>query len=214
VEIVAVGLSAHGPEGPIFRDVGLTAPAGGLTVIAGPAGAGRSTLLLALGGRFRTEDGTVTVAGDRKPATARARTAIARVRPGLDLEERLLVSEAIAERKAIAGDRLSDASLARMCLLLRIDPPAHTQCDLLSAVEQLLFSVALAAATSPGAVLVDDVDDGIAGADLSRAWRALRDLADEGVTVVATATEPPPMGVDSVYDLPGHHLHVRGGDQR
>ncbi|WP_406286539.1 ATP-binding cassette domain-containing protein [Embleya sp. NBC_00896] len=209
VEISAVGLAAHGPDGTIFRDVRLTAPAAGLTVIAGPGGAGRTSLLLALGGRFRTSAGTVTVDGSRNAKVARARTAIARARPGLDLEEHLLVSEAVAEAQAIGGGRPADVALARMYDLLRVDPPGHALVEHLSTVEQLLFAVALAAAGHPGAVLVDDVDTGIAGADLSRAWRALRELADSGVTVVATATAPPPTGADHVVDLPGHHLHPR-----
>ncbi|WP_406296394.1 ATP-binding cassette domain-containing protein [Embleya sp. NBC_00888] len=210
VEISAVGLAAHGPDGTIFRDVRLTAPAAGLTVLVGPAGAGRTSLLLALGGRFRTHSGSVTVAGSRGAATARAHTALARARPGLDLEPHLFVSETVAERRAIGGDRPTESALTRMYDLLRIDPPGHVLVEHLAAVEQLLFSVALAAATHPGAVLVDDVDSGIAGADLSRAWRALRELADTGVTVVATATEAPP-GADAVVDLPGHHLYPRGG---
>ncbi|MGC0421514.1 ATP-binding cassette domain-containing protein [Embleya sp. AB8] len=210
VEITAVGLAADGPDGPIFRDVRLTAPAAGLTVLVGPAGAGRTSLLLALGGRFRTHAGTVTVAGSRDPATARAHTALARARPGLDLEPHLFVSETVAERRAIGGGRPTEAALDRMYDLLRVDPPGHVLIEHLAAVEQLLFAVALAAATQPGAVLVDDVDSGLGGADLSRVWRALRDLADTGTTVVATATEAP-RGADAVLDLPGHHLYPRGG---
>ncbi|MFE3200889.1 ATP-binding cassette domain-containing protein [Embleya sp. NPDC055664] len=210
VEISAVGLAAEGPDGVIFRDVRVTAPAAGLTVLAGPAGAGRTSLLLALGGRFRTVAGTVTVAGSGRAADARAHTALARARPGLDLEPHLFVAETVAERQAVDGGRPSGTALARMYDLLRIDPPGHVLVEHLSAVEHLLFAVALAAADRPGAVLVDDVDSGIAGADLSRAWRALRDLADTGTTVVATATAAP-RGADVVVDLPGHHLYPRGG---
>ncbi|MFE2873638.1 ATP-binding cassette domain-containing protein [Embleya sp. NPDC059259] len=210
VEISAVGLAASGPDGTIFRDVRLTAPAAGLTVLVGPAGAGRTSLLLALGGRFRTDAGRVTVAGSHSAASARAHTALARARPGLDLEPHLFVAETVAERRAIGGGLPTQPALARMYDLLRIDPPGHVLVEHLAAVEQLLFSVALAAAGRPGAVLVDDVDSGIAGADLLRAWRALRELADTGITVVATATEAP-RGADAVVDLPGHHLYPRGG---
>lgn len=210
VEISAVGLAASGPDGTIFRDVRLTAPAAGLTVLVGPAGAGRTSLLLALGGRFRTDAGSVIVAGSRSAATARAHTALARARPGLDLEPHLLVAETITERRAIGDGRPTEPALVRMYDLLRIEPPGQVLVEHLSAVDQLLFSVALAAAGHPGAVLVDDVDSGIAGADLLRAWRALRDLADTGTTVVATATEAP-RGADVLVDLPGHHLYPRGG---
>ncbi|MYW05752.1 ATP-binding cassette domain-containing protein [Streptomyces sp. SID3343] len=209
VEIVAVGLAAHGPDGTIFSGVDLTAPAAGLTVVAGPGGAGRTSLLLALGGRFRTSAGSVTVDGSGRPAIARQRTAVARARPGLDLEEHLTVAETVAERRAIGAGRPTAFALERMYDLVRIEPPAHLLVEHLSAVEHLLFSIALAAATHPGAILVDDVDTAIAGADLSRAWRALRDIADYGITVVATATAPPPRGAERVVDLPGHHLHAR-----
>jgi ABC-2 type transport system ATP-binding protein len=47
----------------VFEGVDLSVPAGGLMVAHGPAGSGRTTLLLALAGRLRPSAGTVRVGG-------------------------------------------------------------------------------------------------------------------------------------------------------
>ncbi|MGI3779694.1 MAG: ATP-binding cassette domain-containing protein, partial [Janthinobacterium lividum] len=56
-------LSLVGPEGPVFTDVSLAVETGRLTVVVGPGGSGRSSLLLALCGRMRGCTGTVRSQG-------------------------------------------------------------------------------------------------------------------------------------------------------
>src|SRR6476660_5084345 len=61
--LVASGLGVQGNAGWIFRDVDLRLPAGSLTAVVGPAGCGRSSLLLALAGRMRPTAGSLSVLG-------------------------------------------------------------------------------------------------------------------------------------------------------
>ncbi|WP_436775723.1 ATP-binding cassette domain-containing protein [Yinghuangia sp. YIM S09857] len=223
VEIVAEGVAVRGPAGIVVRDIALDARPGSVSVLVGPGGSGRTALLLALGARFRTSRGTIAVDGTPLPrgaAHARRRIAVARATPVVDIEERLTVGELTAERRTIGGPRVSDESLADAFDLVDLPYAPHTLAGDLSRVEQLLLLLALAAAEQPGGVLVDDVDSGIAGTDLDRAWHAVRTLAHSGPTVVATATAPPPPGAaaaDLVVVLPGHQTHLRaarGGSRR
>lgn len=208
VAIVAEGLSVRGPEGAVVRGIDLDARPGSLTVLAGPAGSGRTALMLALGARFTTSGGRVTIDGTDLPRgakQARRRIAVARATPAIELEERLTVGELAAERRAIGGPRVTAESLADAYHLVDLALDPHARFGALPRIDQLLLALALAAAEQPGGVLVDDVDSGIAGSDLERAWFAVRALAHAGTTVVATATAPPPpgpAGADLVVALP------------
>lgn len=71
VDVVARGASVRGPRGPVFEGVDLDVPAGGLLAVHGPAGSGRTSLLLALAGRMRLSGGAVRVGGHVLPAEGR-----------------------------------------------------------------------------------------------------------------------------------------------
>lgn len=57
----ASGLTFSYDREPIMRDVSLTVPKGGLTVIVGPSGIGKSTLLKLLLGLYRPDSGTLVI---------------------------------------------------------------------------------------------------------------------------------------------------------
>lgn len=214
VEIVAEGVAVRGPEGLVVTGIDVDARPGSLTVLAGPSGSGRTSLMLALGARFKVLRGRITVDGVALPKggkAARHRISVARAAPVVDLDGRLTVGELVAERRAIGGPYVSDASLADAFDLVDLPYTPGTLAGDLSRVEQLLLALALATSERGGGVLVDDVDDGIAGTDLDRAWFAVRSAARAGTTVIATATAPPPPGpsaADLVLRLPGHDVHA------
>ncbi|MDI2127290.1 ATP-binding cassette domain-containing protein [Yinghuangia seranimata] len=213
VGIVAEGVTVRGLEGTVVADVDLDARPGSFTVLSGPAGSGRTALLLALGARFRTARGTITVDGTPLPRGAKAarrRISVARAAPAIELEERLTVAELVGERRAIGGPHVTDTSVADAFDLVDLACPPHTLAGRLPHVEKLLLALALATAEESGGVLVDDVDSGIAGTDLDRAWHAVRAVARTGRTVIATATAPPggSLRPDLGLALPGHHTHL------
>ncbi|WP_234010647.1 hypothetical protein, partial [Streptomyces sp. SPB074] len=152
---------------------------------------GARSLLLALGGRFRTGGGTVTARLGDTPVDPLRHSALARARPGLDLVPQWTVREHRAERAATTRT-FSEERFAAAGALLDCAPPAPTVAGRLTARDQLLFAVALAAAERRPAVLVDDVDAGLGGADLREVWLRLARLAEAGITVLATAAAPPP----------------------
>jgi ABC-2 type transport system ATP-binding protein len=88
--------------------------------------------------------------------------------------------------------------------LLGIDPPRDALLIELHPAEQTLLACALAVATDPGAVVVDDVDEGLEPGDIPWVWRGLQAVAGTGCTVVASADAPPPHPVpaDVIVRLP------------
>lgn len=195
VGIVARRITARGPLGPAFQAVDLEAEPGSLVAITGPGGSGRSSLLLALAGRLRLVAGQLTVGGYRLPTgspAVRQLVAVARVRPAIDLDQRLLVQELMVERCLITPRSTSTASIAAAFGLLRIDPPRSALVVDLHPAEQTLLACALAVATEPGGIVIDDVGQGVESGDLPWVWRGLRAAAATGCTVVASADGPPP----------------------
>lgn len=73
----ARALSGRGPEGIAFGPIDLTVPSGGMHVLQGDPGSGRTSLLLAVAGRFSPVSGDLEVAGHTSPARIREVCAIA-----------------------------------------------------------------------------------------------------------------------------------------
>jgi ABC-type multidrug transport system ATPase subunit len=221
VGIVARSITARGPLGPAFQAVDLEAEPGSLVAVTGPGGSGRSCLLLALAGRLRLVAGQLTVGGQHLPkrsSAVRRLVAVARVRPAIDLEQHLRVQELMAERSLVAPRSASPASIAAALSLLGIDPPRDALLRDLHPAEQTLLACALAVATAPGAIVIDDVDQGLEPGDVPWVWRALRAVAGTGTgcTVVASAGAPPPDPVpaDVVVRLPHRSALERAATAR
>lgn len=205
--MVARGASVHGPRGPVFEGVDLDVPAGGLLAAHGPAGSGRTSLLLALAGRMRLSGGAVRVGGHVLPAEGRrvrAAVAIARAAPAVALEGRLRVKEVMAERR-LTGEGVTERRIREAFEAVGIAPRATDLIEDLDPVEALLLATALALAERLGALVVDDVDDGLPPEAHDRAWQALDRVRDSGPTVLAGCVRmPPPTPGLVTLSLPRH----------
>ena len=85
----------------VFGPVDLAVPAGGLLVVEGPAGSGKSSLLLTLGGRMRPTSGDVAVGGLDVPRQSRQVRRTVGLGPFADvndLDDALTVEQHLAER--------------------------------------------------------------------------------------------------------------------
>lgn len=199
VGILAHGIAAKGPEGVVFANLDLRVEPGSLTVVTGPSGSGRTSLLLVLCGRLRIITGALDVDGFPLPRKARkVRKLIrpARLRPGCELEQRHRVREAITERRLISGT--NKASIELGLELVGLDVDRSLLIGELPAEEQLLLAVALAAAPAPAGIVVDDVDAGLTQSGRARVWAALREVTRIGMTVIASSTDRPPGDVNVV----------------
>ncbi|WP_392507350.1 ATP-binding cassette domain-containing protein [Naumannella halotolerans] len=86
---------------PVFGGVDLVVGEGGMGLIRGPGGSGKTALLLSLAGRMQVSDGTGQVCGDdlrKHPGRVRKHVALANVGGITDLEDNFTVAQHIAER--------------------------------------------------------------------------------------------------------------------
>ncbi|WP_327706744.1 ABC transporter ATP-binding protein [Streptomyces decoyicus] len=194
VEVVARGASVRGRRGPVFEGVDVDVPAGGLLAAHGPAGSGRTSLLLALAGRMRLSGGAVRVGGHVLPAAGgrvRRRVAIARAAPAVDLEGRLRVREVMAER-CLTGPGVTERGIREAFTTLDVAPRGADLVEDLGPADRLLLATALALAERPGALVVDDVDEGLPPDAQGPVWQALQRVRGHGPTVLAGCLHPPP----------------------
>ena len=99
--LVAAGLGLLTKTGWVFQNIDLTLRPGSVAAIVGPAGTGRSCLLLALTGRMAANTGRLMVAGhlmEDEQSQIRAITAVARIGSLAVPEPGLTVRESIDER--------------------------------------------------------------------------------------------------------------------
>jgi ABC-type multidrug transport system ATPase subunit len=204
--LVADGLGLRGRDW-VFRDVSLTLPAGAVAAVAGPAGSGRSMLLLALSGRAAPTAGRLTVAGHAERRRIRELVAVARITGAVQLEPDLRVRDHVREARLLTpGDHEWAADLVG----LRADGYAHVA-DL-PAVEATLLALALAAAARPRALVLDDLDAGVRAADRERLWRALHAVAGAGTAVITSVldAEPARAAGAALVELPGREPNHSG----
>jgi ABC-2 type transport system ATP-binding protein len=182
--VLADGLGLRGGRGWVFRGVDLALPPGSLTALVGPAGSGRSMLLLAVAGRARTTEGTLTVAGRTRRSEIRAVTAVARVTGAVALEPELRGHHHLREAELAARGR-PDWTWATG--LVGFGAERDALVGELPADEAALLSVAVAVAGRPALVVVDDVDTAVTAGQEHRVWTALADVAATGIAVLASA---------------------------
>lgn len=198
----AENLGARSGRGWAFRHVDLAVCAGDLLVLTGRQGSGRTSLLLALAGRFATQEGRLV----RDGAAALGHV------PGVhEPEPALTVAELVEERALLLGTGRSTASRlvpvtrrrqlradraarVRAALDRYADelPPAAQGRDLTPYQRQLLGLV-LADLTDPRLVVADDVDTDLDADERARLWAELDAVARTGRAVVVAAREPAPI---------------------
>ena len=184
-------LSLATREGAVFGDLEFTVPRGGLAVVAGPSGSGRSALLLTLAGRMRGWTGALRIGGydaARESRAVRRFSSIARIGSMIELEPRHTVGEAITERALIDNVRPRPAHQivhhAAREFDLRLDDDALI--DRLTAVDRGILAVLLATVRPAELVIFDDVDRDLDPEQQGRLWAVLEAFTGDQITVVAS----------------------------
>jgi ABC-2 type transport system ATP-binding protein len=187
--MIADDLLATGPRGVVFGPVALAAAPGEVLAIVGPGGSGRTSLLLALAGRWRVTSGRVALSdGDADPRALRRAVSVARAGDVMDLDERWTVDEALADRAVLTRRAVAPAVRGRLAAA-GVELSAGTPLHALSPLHATLLHVALAAAEERPALVVDDVDRGLTPEDEARVWAVLAQVAAEGRAVVGATTD-------------------------
>ncbi|MEV0894195.1 ATP-binding cassette domain-containing protein [Promicromonospora sp. NPDC050262] len=188
----------------ILDDVGVVAPAGAVTGLLGPNGSGKSTLLRVLAGvqqagrapssATRDEAGPATTFDGADlaalPRRERARV-LALVEQDATTDLPLTVLDAvllgrIPHRSLLAGDSDADRAAARSALdAAGAKELADREVGTLSGGERQRVHMARALAQQPRLLLLDEPTNHLDISAQLHAMRVLRDLAADGVTVVA-----------------------------
>ncbi|GAB3647988.1 ATP-binding cassette domain-containing protein [Glycomyces tarimensis] len=203
--LTAEAISAAGRQGPVFTGVSVTAHLGQLVAVSGDGGDGRTSLLLALTGRFALASGTLTVDGDTRPGEIRRRFAVAQAAPAIAFDEYHTVADCIKETVAVSGKAATRHNVHAWLDRLAVDVDTGDTYGFLPRIEQTRFAIACAAATRTPAIVVDDADDRLNDAGGERVFEALRTVADAGQLVIAACARHDPPAADTVVDIRGGH---------
>jgi ABC-type sugar transport system ATPase subunit len=209
--ITAGAITMSGPWGPVYGPVDLEIPRGGVTVLVGPAGSGRTALLMTLAGRMKPRGGSLEVLGETRASAIFGRSALAGVEAIDDVYESVTVRDLITEqlRWDAAWYRLvrraDGDDLARLCgpvfgpLPL---PDLTAYVEQLTELEAVLLRIALANTAAPPLLVVgslDQVDNDGNRAELVRRLVVL----GESQTIVTASANPVPdeLGVRAQFQV-------------
>ncbi|PZF89786.1 ATP-binding cassette domain-containing protein, partial [Micromonospora deserti] len=214
VVVEASGLGLRTRRGWVFRDVDLTAAEGELHAVTGSPGSGRTSLLLALAGRFPTTEGRLLrhgpsalgqVAGVHEPDPAltvaeHVQERLLLLGPVPRRGRRLVPVAALRARRAYRRDAVA-AAIAGAGLTedAPFDPDVRGR-DL-TPVQRQVLGLVLATLSAPRLIVADDVDAGSDGPERAWLWAVLARLADQGYAVVASARAVEPGSPATVHRL-------------
>ena len=175
--------------------VDLSLPAGGITAVIGPNGAGKTTLINLLTGKLLPDDGEVLLDGadvTRLPPSARVRAGMARtfqvtnIFPQLTAEQNVAVPLLAKAGRALVAlralDRMPDVhdGARRMLADVGLADRAQRPAAELSHGDRRLLEIALALATGPRLLLLDEPTAGMGSGERDRVLAQIRRLAEGG----------------------------------
>ena len=174
------------PDLPILRDVSMRAEPGSVTVIIGPNGAGKSTLIKAIAGIVPVSAGQVRLAG-RDITHIRPDQMAAHSIAYVPQTDNIFRSLSVRQNLDLALRR-EDGKAARLAKLL-VQFPAladrlEDRADALSGGQRQFLAVAMALATSPELLLLDEPSAGLSPKAAQEVLGLARGLTETGVTIV------------------------------
>lgn len=196
------------------RDLSLSVAAGASVAILGANGAGKSSIMKTLAGWHPAAAGAVRFDGadiTRLSPTGRAHLGIGYVPEGGHIFRRLTVKENLlmgGYRSARAEDRIEAACAPFPALLERLGQLAGT----LSGGERQMLAIARAMMAEPRFLLIDEMSIGLMPQAIDLVFRAIADLAREGVSVLLTEqnARKAMAAVDFVYLLENGRIALSG----
>lgn len=194
-----------------FRNVSLSIPAHGLTILNGKSGSGKTTLINLLGGLDRPTSGKAFFEGQELSALSeRARDKIRRTRIGFVFQSVALISFMTALENVEFGLRVAGCPAAGRreraleCLeQVGLSKRANHLPQEMSGGEQQRVAIARAIAHRPGAVIADEPTaqlDSTMGLQVMAVFKKL--IESQGTTVILTTHDPDLLEIaDRVFTL-------------
>ncbi|MGR3760963.1 ABC transporter ATP-binding protein [Roseobacteraceae bacterium NS-SX3] len=170
----------------ILQGVDLEVPRGAVTMLLGRNGVGKTTTLRTVIGHWRAHRGRILFDGEditRMPTPAIARAGIGFVPEDMGIFADLTVEENMT-LAAVSGP----VNSARLDWIFAAFPPLKTfwksEAGNLSGGQKQMLSIARAMAEERKLYLIDEPTKGLAPAIISTMARALKDLKDQGASVL------------------------------
>jgi branched-chain amino acid transport system ATP-binding protein len=188
------GLSKSFGSLAVARDIALDLPVGGRYALIGPNGAGKTTLINLMTGMLKPDAGEIVLGGDDVTALEpqdRVRKGLARtfqintLFPGLNALE--AVTLAVAERRSVSNQfwrniaeyRESIEEAYEILSKLRLGDACYQPTRELPYGRQRLLEIALALATKPKVLLLDEPAAGVPHEESGEIFEVVAGLSDE-----------------------------------
>lgn len=170
----------------ILQGVDLDVPRGGVTMLLGRNGVGKTTTLRTIIGHWATRAGTLTFDGrdvTGTPTPARARAGI-----GFVPEDMGIFTDLTVEENMILAASSGPLDPARLEWLFAAFPPLRTfwrsEAGNLSGGQKQMLSIARAMAEERKLYLIDEPTKGLAPAIIATMATALRELKSQGASIL------------------------------
>ena len=170
----------------ILQGVDLTVPRGQVTMLLGRNGVGKTTTLRTIIGHWRAHEGTILFDGEdisRLPTPAIARLGI-----GFVPEDMGIFSDLTVEENMILAAVSGPIDSARLDWLFSVFPALKTfwkkDAGTLSGGQKQMLTIARAMIEERRLYLIDEPTKGLAPAIISTMARALRELKDQGASIL------------------------------
>jgi branched-chain amino acid transport system ATP-binding protein len=170
----------------ILQGVDLDVPRGEVTMLLGRNGVGKTTTLRTIIGHWRAHKGRVILNGE--DITALPTPAIARIGVGFVPEDMGIFSDLTVEENMTLAAVFGPINSARLDWVFDAFPPLKTfwksEAGNLSGGQKQMLSIARAMVEERQLYLIDEPTKGLAPAIISTMARALRDLKEQGASIL------------------------------
>jgi len=180
------GVHANIAQYHILQGVDLAVPAGGVTMLLGRNGVGKTTTLRTIMGLWRAHRGTISF--DGQDITTVPTPIIARQGVGFVPEDMGIFRDLTVEENMILAAAAGPIAPARLDWLFTTFPPLrtfwHRPAGNLSGGQKQMLSIARAMAEERKLYLIDEPTKGLAPAIIGTLVRALRELKAQGASIL------------------------------
>jgi branched-chain amino acid transport system ATP-binding protein len=171
-------------------DASFTVQQGRICALVGRNGAGKTTLLSGIAGLLPAKAGTVRLLGEdvgRRPAQARVKAGLTLVQEGRRIFRTLTVRENLelgAFGRRGRGAQMKDVLEEMYTRFPALGERPNVAAGALSGGQQQMLAIAQALVSRPQVLLIDEPSAGLAPVIVDEVHVAIRQLKDEGLTIV------------------------------
>ncbi len=185
------------PEHEVFSGFGFTLPVGGVMVVGGPVGSGKTTLVRLIAGLLKPDSGEIKVSGKSTSSLNARERAWMLSGWGMILEDSTILNDRTVRDNIMTSVRLSSSRIRpsrneidSMLRQFGLVEKATRFPEALSKGEQKLVQLVMACARNPVFLLWDDPDSALDEEHLDIALELIHRKNLAGTTLLITSTHP------------------------